>query len=146
MADQPKWHSRTSFDSLALQLCSRCQAVPSHFVTSGFWPNPRSRAYPASNAAVSVACRSLTLHFENSSVLFEKIYLSSVATEVNPLYLDTTISWRVVSMHQASESNKAALYLTAGEYYLHRLLSAAYYAILWIHDRWFHALLGSIMR
>ena len=56
------------------------------------------------------------------------------------------IFWRVVSVHQTSESNRAALYLTAGEYYLHRLLSAAYYAILWIHDRWFHALLGFIMR
>ena len=130
MADQPKWHSQRSFDSLALQMCSRYRAVPSRFVTAGCWPHPRSSAYPASKAAVSVACRSLTLHFENSSVLFEKIYLSSVATEVNPLHLDTTISWRVVSVHQASESNKAALYLTAGEYYLHRLLSSAYHAIL----------------
>lgn len=146
MADQPKRHSRTSFDSLALQMCSRCRAVPSRFVTSGFLPHPRSSAYPASNAAVSVACRSLTLHFENSSVLCEKIYLSSVATEVNPLYLDTTISWRVVSKHQASESNKAALYLTVGEYYLHRKSSAAYHAILRIPLRLFDIFLRSIRR
>ncbi len=146
MADQPKRHSQRSFDSLALQMCSRYRAVPSRFVTAGCLPHPRSSAYPASKLAVSVACRSLTLHFENSSVLFEKIYLSSVATEVNPLYLDTTVSWCVVSAHQASESNEAAFYLAAGDYYLHRLLSAAYRAMLWIPDRWFDRLLRYIWR
>ena len=89
---------------------------------------------------------SLTLHFENSSVLFEKIYLSPVATEVNPHFLDAAISWRVLSVHQASESNKAALYLTAGEYYLHCPLSAMYHAMLWIPNRWFDILTRSIKR